>query len=262
VSLALRVLTFNLLHHPASWPRRAPLVEAGLCALAPDVALLQEVAWPQAQAHALADSLVRATGRAYAVHLTGLLRADGWQEGLAVLSRFPILAGEALAPPGSAAICQRARLDVPGGPLDVYNLHLDPHHDTLRHAQATAVLDWIALGGAPGVVVGGDFNAAPTGGTVSRFAACLRSAYAAVHGREPDRTFPTPFMDEKRGRPGPPPRPATLDYLFVSPDSITVTAADLAFTAPAAGAPTLYPSDHYGLVADLRLVEPGMAPRR
>ena len=44
LSVAFRVLTLNLLHEPESRPERAPLVEAELLALAPDVVLLQEVA--------------------------------------------------------------------------------------------------------------------------------------------------------------------------------------------------------------------------
>ena len=248
-SLSLRVLTFNLLHHAESWPRRAPLVESELCARAPDIALLQEVAWPDEQAHALAASLSAASGHDYAVHVTGLLRPDGWQEGLAILSRFPINDAGELEVGGFGTIAQRLRVDREGHLLDVYNTHLNPHSTDLRYRQASALLAWMeGYPGAAGTIMGGDLNVIPPSGTVALFTARLHSAYAAVHGREPDHTFPTPFREQVRQRIG----SVAFDYLFVSA-AFEVVDVVRAFEAHAAGDPALYPSDHYGLAAELTL---------
>lgn len=239
---SLRILTLNLLHEPdrpASWSARAPLVEAELLALAPDVVLLQEVAWPDEQASTLASALGRHTGDHYAVQLTAVVVPDRkrpgrlWREGLATLSRYPILGAEEPAIAGPVHVCQRVRLDLPGGSLDVCNVHLDPFTPELHHAQLAALLG--TLGDrtpSADVILGGDFNARPKSAAIRLVAAHLQSAYAAVHGRE---------------------REGTVDYLFVS-SRFRVTAVDLAFTRPAAHDPSLYPSDHYGLLAELTRV--------
>ncbi len=220
-----------------------------MCTLAPDIALLQEVARPDEQAHALAATLGRATGRGYTVCLTALTRADGWQEGLAILSRFPVVAAGDLEPPGSARVCQHARLDVDGRLLDVYNAHLDPRSSERRIRQAEVIMHrMMEPTPAQGVLLGGDLNAIPEGGAVGLLTAHLRSAYRAVHGNEPDHTFPTPLRERVRRRIG----SMTFDYLLYSPRTLTPVSADLAFTSPAPDDLALYPSDHYGLVADLR----------
>jgi endonuclease/exonuclease/phosphatase family metal-dependent hydrolase len=65
----------------------------------------------------------------------------------------------------------------------------------------------------------------------------------AVHGCEPDRTVPTPLRAGATGA------GSVLDYILVN-DQVEVAGAWLAFDE-AEGA--ICASDHYGLVADLRL---------
>ena len=91
------------------------------------------------------------------------------------------------------------------------------------------------------------------------------SAYQARHGREPDFTCPTPLISGGRVR-----RMATrgllrlfpikpsdlwhgsLDYIFVSPD-VRVVECDVFLDRPSPNDPTLYASDHLGLVATLEI---------
>jgi hypothetical protein len=47
-------------------------------------------------------------------------------------------------------------------------------------------------------------------------------------------------------------RPACLDYIWVR-GPIEVDACRVVFDRPAIGDPTLYPSDHFGLVATIRV---------
>ena len=49
--------------------------------------------------------------------------------------------------------------------------------------------------------------------------------------------------------------PGCLDYIWIR-GGIRVRTARLAFDRPAVGDPTLYPSDHLGLVADLEIGAP------
>jgi endonuclease/exonuclease/phosphatase family metal-dependent hydrolase len=249
-----RIVTLNLLHDPRSptWPERAPLVEAELGSLAPDIVLLQEVAWPDQQATRLAAALRDETGREYAVQLTALLPPNGWQEGLAILSRFPTLDFAELQLPDSGKFCQRARFDLGGKALDVYNVHLDPFSPERVREQVRATLAWMgAHADTAGAILGGDFNATPDRDAIAQVRECLRSAYAVVHGGEPEYTAPTPFGVERQRREGRPSVFETLDYLWLSP-ALTVIDARLAFARPAHGDSSLYPSDHFGLRGDLR----------
>ena len=80
-------------------------------------------------------------------------------------------------------------------------------------------------------------------------AAGFRSAYAEANGADPDVTWPSglvaPAMDTD-GTPG------CLDYVWVR-GRVDVDTARTVFDRPAAHDPTLYPSDHLGVAATLRL---------
>jgi endonuclease/exonuclease/phosphatase family metal-dependent hydrolase len=70
-----------------------------------------------------------------------------------------------------------------------------------------------------------------------------------ANGAEPSVTWPSglqaPAMDTD-GDPG------CLDYIWVR-GSVRVASARLAFDRPAVDDPTLYPSDHLGLLAELEI---------
>ena len=96
----------------------------------------------------------------------------------------------------------------------------------------------------------GDFNADPLEPTYARMIdGGFRSAYREANGVEPDVTWPSglqaPAMDTD-GEPG------CLDYIWVS-GPITVRSARLVFDRPAADDPTLFPSDHRGILAELEI---------
>lgn len=230
--LTFRVVTLNILHDPPhlTWSKRAPLVEAGLIALQPDIVLLQEVAWPDEQATSLAAVLQASSGHEYTAHVTGLFATTGWQEGLAILSRFPYLEVSELVFPGAEAFCHRVRLDIYGKVVDVYNSHLDPYSEDRRARQITMTMDWMEeFHDADAIIFGGDLNGTPESAEIAPLNATLHSAYAATHGKDPDRI---------------------IDYIWVS-SPLDVRAADLALERPAADNPLLLPSDHLALYADV-----------
>ena len=247
---SFRLVTLNLLHHAGSWPRRAPLVERQLAALAPDVVALQEVGVPDVQTGMLAAALAGATEDRRETAACELYRRDGWSEGLAVLSSFPIEASESLEVDGEGRISLWARLRVPDGrALDLYNVHLSPHRPGRQRRQIVAVLDRMALrSDADGRVLCGDFNATPGSETIAAvISAGFASAHALRHGHDPAWTFPTalrPEVYERRGY-------ACLDYIFVDPEQLAVRDCRVTLARPATDDPALFPSDHAGLVADL-----------
>lgn len=82
---------------------------------------------------------------------------------------------------------------------------------------------------ADAIIFGGDLNGTPDSDVIAPLYTSLRSAYAAAHGKDPNRV---------------------IDYLWVSP-SLMVETADFALDQPAVDNPLLLPSDHLALYADL-----------
>jgi len=247
---AFRLVTFNLLHDAGSWPARAPLVTRQLAALAPDVVALQEVGVPDEQTGPLSTALSAAMELTYEVAACELHRPDGWSEGLAVLSSFPVEGSDALAVDGWGNVCLWVRLRGPGArAVNLYNLHLNPHRAELRRRQIAAILAWMDEHPHDGArILCGDFNAVPDGGTVQRVRdAGFASAHAERHGADPARTFPTPLRpDVYERRAG-----ACLDFVFVEPSLMAVRDCRVALDQPDPSDPALHPSDHAGIVADL-----------
>ena len=96
----------------------------------------------------------------------------------------------------------------------------------------------------------GDFNAEPDEPTYARMVeAGFRSAYADANGREPDITWPSGLQAPAMDTDGP---PGCLDYIWAR-GAVRVIDARLAFDRPHPDDPTLYPSDHVGLLAHLEI---------
>ena len=249
---AIRVGTLNLRNTSDRWKERAPLLIDQLVALRPDVIGLQEVRVPANQARWIVEHVNTRLGDAhppyncYQTNKTGLA---GLIEGIAIMSRLPLLDQAWLALGGASRVAQRVRVELPSGAtLDFYNTHL--HHEAdaeaLRTEQAKRLLEWLdERAGAPQVLVG-DFNAQPFAPPVQLVTERLRSAYAAVHGREPERTAPTPLSKQWGGS------GHVIDYIFVN-EPIDVRDAWVTFDKVEATDPRLCASDHYGLAAEIAL---------
>jgi endonuclease/exonuclease/phosphatase family metal-dependent hydrolase len=250
--MSFRLVTFNLLNDPKSWPQRAPLVTEQLAALAPDVVALQEAGVPDAQTGLLIAALSASTELRYHVASCELRRPNGWSEGLVVLSSFSIEASDALDVDGEGHICLWTRVRLSAGrALDVYNVHLNPSRVAIRRRQLAGVLDWMASrSGETARVLCGDFNTTTAGAILpAALDAGLASAHALTHGYEPERTFPTPLRPDIYAlRPG-----ECLDYIFIDPTALSVRACRVVLDRPHADDPSLYPSDHSGLLANLVL---------
>ena len=242
----LLVATLNLRNIADRWSERIPLLLADMAALQPDLIGLQECVFAVQQ-----DRLLGAAGEGRYESRRGW--AGRPEYGNAVLGKAPLALGEGER---LGLDHNRSALRVPvslpsGATLDFVVTHL--HHlvegEGVREAQAHALTRWLAANEGPLVVVG-DFNAEPSEPTYRvMLDAGFRSAHAEANGAEPAVTWPSgikaPGMDED-GEPG------CLDYIWIR-GPITVEACRLAFDRPAVGDATLYPSDHLGLAARLRV---------
>jgi endonuclease/exonuclease/phosphatase family metal-dependent hydrolase len=242
----LHVATLNIRNLADRWFERLPLLLADMVALQPDLLGLQEVVFVMQQ-----DRLIGAAGEGRYDAVRGW--AGRPEYGNSLLVREPLV----------TSVVERLDLDLsrsalrslvalPGGSsVTVVVTHL--HHlvdgEVERDEQTAALLAWLdGPGSGEATIVMGDFNAEPDEPAAIRMrAAGFRSAYAEANGADPVLTWPSgliaPAMDTD-GDPG------CLDYIWLH-GAANVESARLAFDRPAAGDPTLYPSDHLGISAQL-----------
>lgn len=245
---SLTVATLNIRNIADRWPERLPLLLSDMAALQPDLLGLQECVFAVGQ-----DRLLGAAGEGhYAVE-------RGWagrpEYGNSVLVRAPIGVGPAeRLDLGLNRSALRVPVTPPAGPpiaFVVTHLHHIPADDGSREGQARALAAWLGERPSPGgTIVVGDFNAEPVEPAYRIMVeAGFRSAHAEANGEEPAVTWPSgiqaPGMDTD-GDPG------CLDYIWLQ-GPLEAESCRLAWDRPAVGDPTLYPSDHLGLVARLRV---------
>jgi endonuclease/exonuclease/phosphatase family metal-dependent hydrolase len=244
----LLVATLNIRNLADRWEERLPLLLADMAALQPDLIGLNEVVYPLQQ-----DRILGAAGEGrYEV-------VRGWagrpEYGNSVLVKSPLLAADAdRIDLGLTRSAVRVRVAVPGGARLVFvavHLHHTPGDHDLRAAQVDQLLPW--LDAAPehdAMIVTGDFNAGPDEPAAQRMrAGGFASAYAAANGKDPAVTWPSGLVAPAMDIDG---DPDCLDFIWTR-GAIGVDDARLVFDRPAAGDPTLYPSDHLGLAAHVTL---------
>jgi endonuclease/exonuclease/phosphatase family metal-dependent hydrolase len=246
----LRVATLNILNLADRWPERLPLLLADMAALQPDVLGLQEVVYVMQQ-----DRLIGAAGEGHYAATRGW--AGRPEYGNSLLTKSP-LAGRDVErlDLGRNRSAVRAVVDLPRGStvlLVVTHLHHPGAEEAARAEQTSTLVDWLA--GAPAVdatVAMGDFNADPGEPTYARMqAAGFRSAYAQANGSEPEVTWPSGLQAPAMDTDG---IPECLDYIWLR-GKVRAAEARLAFDRPHPEDPTLYPSDHFGIVATLEVGE-------
>jgi endonuclease/exonuclease/phosphatase family metal-dependent hydrolase len=256
----VRVASVNILSDLSKWEERRPVLLAGLEQARPDLLALQEVNLRENTAAWLAAglgwehlALRPKTGRA------------GKKEGIAILSRWPFSEHASLDLQSQGRVAQLVRLSVAGRPFTLVNghFHWQPGRSPERLRQVERLLGWLEpLRSSLPVIVCGDYNAGPQDAALQKMREKYRSAFADRHGREPEYTYPTPLPRSKLAllrtlveywrdlRPSAlrVDLHATLDFIFVN-ERVSVQDCRLFLDRPAPGAPKLYASDHFGLLA-------------
>jgi endonuclease/exonuclease/phosphatase family metal-dependent hydrolase len=249
----VKVATLNLFNRMGQWGFRAPLVIDQLEELLPDVIGLQEVDLVLDQGMWISKQVnIRLPGQPHyrIKHATNPEQRASFH-GIATMSRIGFESHEILDLMTFERNAQRMEFLCGGRPFYLVNthLHFPPESQQERVDQLNYLLAWLDRDARklPTVILG-DFNAyaAPPEPAVTLMKARYRSAYEAVHGREPDKTWTTPVNTYDPAPHG------TLDYIFVS-EEWRIKDADLAFDKPAQHDPNMFPSDHLGLFAVLEL---------
>jgi endonuclease/exonuclease/phosphatase family metal-dependent hydrolase len=275
-AVTLRFVTFNLLHggifseltgDDEALDERLRIALGGLRALDADVVGLQEASIGRRRGNVparLAETLgyhyvhaPAATRPFGSEHVRrGVASVLGFTEGPALLSRFPIARWRThelprCGRPFDVRVLLLAELDTPAGRLTAFSAHTsgDPCH-------SRAVADVVAAhrGPLPAVVMG-DFNAGDTspairlltrqGGLVDAFRHMNPTARGFTDGQD---------VEASRATAG-----VRMDYVFLAPGKRVpgrVVASRVVLHEPRGTGKVQWPSDHYGVLADVAFEGP------
>ena len=267
---ALRFVTLNLWGENGPHQRRLELVGAELERLEPDVVALQEVREAPGKVPNQAAALAARLGYTHA--FAPSTEWGGGVEGLGIVSRFPVLRTAHRRLPHATDVEGRivlsAELGRPEGSFWVHTAHLSyrQHEGRQREDQVMAIDEEVAARApatdAPQVVMG-DFNTVPESDeirwlcgltTLGGRRVFYQDAWATVSGGAPGITWASENPYRARMNWLRPER--RLDYVFVTASRRdgrgTIRGAAVTFDRPDSDG--VYPSDHYGVLADVQFV--------
>jgi endonuclease/exonuclease/phosphatase family metal-dependent hydrolase len=278
--LTLRFVTFNLLHggifseltgDDEALEGRLRLAVEGLRVLHADVVGLQEASTgrhrgnvPARLAVALGYHYVyapAATKPFGSEHMRGAVASVlGFTEGPALLSRFPITRWRAYelprcGRPFDVRVVVFAELKTPGGQLAAFSAHTSGDV-----CQARAVADLVrANAGSLPTVVMGDFNAPHTSPAVRLLThdAGFVDAFALVNPGAPG------FTDGQDVEVARSTARRRIDYVFLAPGQRVpgrVVGSRVVLHEPSGPGKVRWPSDHYGVLAEIALDGPASSP--
>lgn len=257
----VKVITINILFELDEWEQRRKLLVSGLAAEQADLIALQEVHLTKKTGDWLAEEL----GMQYVYTVPFLkLSPHSVPYGIAILSRHPFIQQESLDLQSQGRFAQYVEIAPARQPFVFCNGHYYWHPGTHpeRDKQIQLLLNWLPT--QMPVTAVGDFNGTPETSAIELMRRHFVSAYADFHGQEPDYTCPTPLAGRKRRKflrhvwrnlkvnHTLIPWRGTLDYIFVN-QHLRVDDCRLILTNSATG-DSLYPSDHFGIAADLEMV--------
>lgn len=268
IETRVRVMSWNLWWRFGPWEARQPAILETLRAVDADIHCFQEV-WETRDGVSQINGFAEELGM-HAYGAAGLdLELAPESLGNAILSRWPISGTESRPLPApwdlnELRVVLRADIDGPRGPIEVFCTHLNWRMDQshVRQDQLRAVCEFIDetkdRRTYPPILCG-DLNAEPTSDEIRMLTGhstppvpklIFFDAWAAAGDDGPGYTWmhenPFTALD-------PEPRSARIDYVLAGyPHDKAAgepVACRVAGNAPAGD---VWPSDHYGVVAELR----------
>jgi endonuclease/exonuclease/phosphatase family metal-dependent hydrolase len=270
VETRVRIATWNLWARYGPWERRAPAISTTLQRVGADIIGLQEV-WDDGT-HNQAEQLAAELGFEGSVWAPNLTFPDGVRAGNAVIARWPISRHVVRALPregagaaddeGEERLAVFAEVAGPRGPIQVFCAHLSwrDDHSGVRQEQVRALCEFVREcrpRSFPAIVVG-DLNSEPSSDEIRLLTGLaavpvpgvvFRDTWRVVHPDAPGYTVSNDnpfdranlFLDQR------------IDYVLAGVPKLGgvghATAVEVFGDAPIDGT---FPSDHYGVVADLR----------
>jgi endonuclease/exonuclease/phosphatase family metal-dependent hydrolase len=250
----IKVVTINVLSDldKEFWNERRDLLVAGLKEINADIIGGQEIN------SETSDFLAKNLDMPYIYQVE--------ENGIAILSRYPFIQQEAIDLKTQGKFAQFVRLEINNKQFIFLNGHYfwRPGSCRERMEQFKLLVEHVAkLSPELPIINVGDFNAIPKTKEIRFLRNHFTSAYENYHGSEPEYTCPTPLKKTRSwkivivkrivnmllNRQLTPWR-GTLDYIFVN-HLIKVKNCQLILTEPSPENPLIYPSDHFGIAADL-----------
>jgi endonuclease/exonuclease/phosphatase family metal-dependent hydrolase len=150
IETRLRVLSWNLWWRFGPWEARFPAIQETISRLDPDVCALQEV-WCEADGSSSASRIAAELGYEH-VYASRFEMSEGVRFGNAILSRWPIASSEWWPLPSVRPDAEEMRtllvadIDGPRGPLQLWCTHLNWkfHHSDVRQEQVRYICERIA----------------------------------------------------------------------------------------------------------------------
>ena len=273
----LRVITYNLLHDgPGSGffkgstflEDRLELAIRELKTLEPDILAVQEASdsrrhgnVPERLAHALSLHVVFAPATE---HISGLRPLNsvivgllGFKEGPAILSRFPVAASQVYELPRcqnwyDPRILLRAELSTAWGPLQIFSAHTARGDECQMERVGEIVRD--QLGDGPSLLMG-DFNT-PETSTVLRTLRNEAGFVDAFRLANPETQGPTVWQRIEAPQSTVSRRVDFILFLNGRKLMASVLSSRIVLDRPGQlpDGSTLWPSDHYGVLAELEIL--------
>lgn len=249
--MSFRIAFLNLEQDHKRWAERRYLVVEELAMLEPDIFAMNEVCIPEQTGRWLQRELALVSGKRFALVQQSKTNTGSRVEGEGLLTSFPILETGNLDYQTLDYVALVARQEIEGRILDLYVTHLfrSRGDESLREFQVHQLLEWIdSRDDADAQVVCGDFNAPPDRPSARRMAQTFRPTQSQPTAFTPladaDGSITHPYWDRFD---------RSIDYIWLRGPIECVDSA-VAFNKPHPDDPTLWPSDHAGLWADIRWV--------
>jgi len=251
---SLTVLSANLWH---DWPRFRN-IEQRLEAFArmvehekADLLLLQEIA--RTQTFKVDSWLADRLGMSYVYSRSNGSEKIGFEEGLGVFSRFPLVRQpyirqvSRIANPFVRRMALGAEVETPCGRILAFSVHLGLLRKQNAH-QLEELHYWISrLSGNRSVVIGGDFNVSEKSHQIRRVRTFWQDTYrlAQAHGQSHTHTVKWPWGNKLLRQ--------RIDYIFLQQGTPVFNVLDVRHLDPVGG----LHSDHRAVIARL---EPILVP--
>lgn len=238
----LTLATFNIWHDAGGqWPARLDLIVAALRAADPDVIALQEVLQDASKGLPnQAETIAQRLGYPYVFFVGAEPETASKRYGNAIISRLPVVdvARRKLEPLDDYRTAIRVRVQKEGKPIDVIATHLawQPEAAAVRAAQIADLLHWLPDDGVPALLMG-DFNAPLDDRGLDALTPRFTSAL-------PPKAVVT-TLNPAHGH-----DPRVIDHIFAESTAFDIRNAHIIGDRPVNG---LYPSDHFGVVAQISL---------
>lgn len=257
----LRVLSLNVFHDHPRFERlteRLDLIAEEFIRLQADIVCLQEVPWTWKLGNA-SELLARQLGMNHVfLRANGNHRAILFEEGLSILSRYPLenLSFVALKPKAGFfehRIALHATAVTPWGEVGVIVTHLTNGKPKINYDQTVSLKQFVEQTHEPLKIVAGDFNATPDSPQVNLLTQDWSDSYRLANPTIKD--FTCCIDDLTDGSEGA--HEKHIDYIFlISEDTAqyTVQTARQVFTQPFQTADGyLWVSDHIGLLIEIQI---------